>query len=284
MLKVTIVLISALALVLGKPELGFGSTKNLINRMFRNNPRIVGGTDAEEKEFPYQVSLQLKGLFGAGHYCGGSIIAPNVILTAGHCVTEVPLPPLTHVEVFAGIVSLSNHGANVQQSKVVASYVNPNYNGGVNPNDIALHVLETPLEFNDYVQPIALPQAGAEPTGDTILSGWGSTSNTQTPHYPDHLQKATLPIVDFKSCGDKLGASPLNEASNICTGPIDGELSACSGDSGGPLVQDVDGQRTIVGIVSWGEIPCGKGYPSVYTKVSNFIDFIQQVLDQSKKL
>lgn len=115
--------------MLGKPEFGFGSTKDLKNRLFKNNPRIVGGTNADVGEFPYQVSLQLKGLLGGGHFCGGSIIAPNVILTAGHCVTEVSIPPLTHVEVVAGIVSLSNPGANVQQSRVAKTYVQSNYPG-----------------------------------------------------------------------------------------------------------------------------------------------------------
>ena len=62
----------------------------------------MGGEDAKEGEFPYQVSLQLKGILGQGHYCGGSIIDEKTILTAGHCVTEVPdIPGFTHKEVKA---------------------------------------------------------------------------------------------------------------------------------------------------------------------------------------
>lgn len=66
-------------------------------------------------------------------------------------------------------------------------------------------------------------------------------------------------------------SKPLADYSNICTGPLSGDHSACNGDSGGPLVQDV----TVIGIVSWGMVPCAsKGYPAVFTEVSHFIDWI----------
>lgn len=67
------------------------------------------------------------------------------------------------------------------------------------------------------------------------------------------------------------GTSYPLSPNNICTGPLSGGLSACSGDSGGPLEQD----GTVIGIVSWGMTPCGsRGAPSVFTKVSAYIDWI----------
>ncbi|XP_024867114.1 thrombin-like enzyme bhalternin, partial [Temnothorax curvispinosus] len=72
------------------------------------------------------------------------------------------------------------------------------------------------------------------------------------------------------------GSSPVHET-NVCTGPLYDEISACSGDSGGPLVS-YNGQKPVLtGIVSWGIIPCGTpGAPSVYTRVSKFNDWIAQ--------
>lgn len=69
------------------------------------------------------------------------------------------------------------------------------------------------------------------------------------------------------------GPGPLNE-NNICTGPLSGGISPCSGDSGGPLSQN----GTLIGIVSWGLQICGlPGVPAVYTKVSSYLDFIQEI-------
>lgn len=125
------------------------------------------------------------------------------------------------------------------------------------------------------MQPIQLPSAGVVPTGDSLLSGWGSVSTTSTPSMPNTLQKATLPLLDLNVCANALiaifGTSSPLEATNVCTGPLTGSLSACSGDSGGPLAQN--GQ--LIGVVSWGVSPCGsEGAPSVYARVSNYIGWI----------
>lgn len=237
--------------------------------------RITGGEDAEAGEFPYQISLQW-GIFGMyQHVCGGSIIAPNWILTAGHCVTELPFDG--DMEILAGIDNLS-HTSGAQKIAVVERIVHPDYNGGVNPNDVALLRLASSLEYNDLVQAIELPASGEEPSGDVVLSGWGSTSTSNFPVMPNQLQKVDLPVLDHEGCAaaftELMGTSePLDEVSNVCTANPGDHKSACSGDSGGPLA----GNGKIVGIVSWGLVPCGsEGAPSVYTKVSSFVDWINE--------
>lgn len=136
--------------------------------------------------------------------------------------------------------------------------------------------MEAPLEFNEAVQPIKLPAVNEEPSGTVVLSGWGSVSTTNFPSYPDALQTVKLTALTYTECSNRLinimGSSrPLDKVSNVCTGgPKDNE-GACSGDSGGPLIQD----GVLVGVVSWGMVPCGHyDAPSVFTKVSSFIDFI----------
>ncbi|CAH1383051.1 unnamed protein product [Tenebrio molitor] len=246
--------------------------------LFHPRERIINGQDAADGQFPYQISYQW-GLLGFyQHVCGGSIISPTWILTAGHCVTEVPA--IGEYKIIAGITGLNENNADKQEINVIDKIVHPNFNGGVGPNDVALLRLATPLEFNDRVQPISLPAADSEPSGDTVLSGWGSISTSELPEMPNQLQTADLPLLSLDDCSAAIDAllepgeeNPLSEESNVCTGPLSGGTGACSGDSGGPLAQD----DTVIGIVSWGFTPCGsQGAPSVYTKVSNFIDFINE--------
>lgn len=148
---------------------------------------------------------------------------------------------------------------------------------GVNPNDIALLRLSSPLSWSNSVQPISLPSPGVVPTGNSILSGWGSVSTTNVASMPNTLQKATLPLLDLNTCANALvslfGTSNPLASTNVCTGPLSGGISACSGDSGGPLAQNGE----LIGIVSWGVTPCGTfGAPSVYVQTSSFIDWISR--------
>lgn len=270
-----ILLVATVALAQGeKYEIGLGSFTKGHPKI---DPRVVGGVAAAAGEFPYQVSLHLAGPLLSSHYCGGSIISESVVLTAGHCVTEVNIGLLQHVEILAGLISQSNPGNNVQTTRVERTIVNPDFAGGVNPNDLAIHIVSTPFKFNSFVAPIALPLNGSVPSGTVTLSGWGSTSHTQLPTMPDILQKVELPIVPYDECAASVEGqgTPLDETM-VCTGPLTGGYGACSGDSGGPLVSGTGANRTLVGVVSWGFIPCAQaGVPSVFTRTSAHLEFIQ---------
>ncbi|XP_069669069.1 trypsin-1-like [Periplaneta americana] len=239
-------------------------------KLGRATGRIVGGSNAAKGAFPYQISLQQVIFIFRQHICGGSIISPNWVVTAGHCVV------IGDLEVVAGEHSLNNNDGTEQTVAVAQAIVHPNYAGEVGPYDIAVLKLSSALVFNDYVQSIALPPAGSIPSGSAILTGWGSTSQTNNPSMPDILQTATLPIVEYDECVRTYGEDSPLDPTNVCTGPLSGGMSACSGDSGGPLaVKRSDGTFELIGIVSWGEIPCGQSNaPSVYTRVSAYIDWI----------
>lgn len=91
--------------------------------------------------------------------------------------------------------------------------------------------LESPIEFNEYVQKVTLPKQGNDVDGTTILAGWGSTSSSIiNPNMPTDLQRIDLPIVDLGECDRALtslvGSHPLANT-NICTGPLTGGISAC---------------------------------------------------------
>merc|ERR1712196_76725 len=98
--------------------------------------RIVGGTDASPREFPFQVSLQMS--WGGSHFCGGSLIAPNKVLTAAHCL------PVEFVSIGAQKISESGDGDEcVERIKVVSNAAHPQYNEITMENDIAILTLES---------------------------------------------------------------------------------------------------------------------------------------------
>ncbi|XP_018407063.1 PREDICTED: trypsin-1-like [Cyphomyrmex costatus] len=237
--------------------------------------RVVGGSPAPVGHYKHIVSLQHKG----SHFCGGSIITKDVVLTAGHCVNAIS--DLSDTTVVAGKYNLKTKESTEQTVKVSKTVVHPKYRGDVGPNDIALLKLASPLNLNNDVQAIALPRANSEPTGVAWLSGWGSTSTIIFPIMPSTLQHVQMQFLDHVACKKAMtkvlgSPSPVDET-NICTSPGKRPLSACSGDSGGPLISIDGGKPVIQGIVSWGVVPCGKpNAPSVYVKVSHFISWIEQ--------
>ncbi|XP_046988935.1 trypsin-1-like [Schistocerca americana] len=224
-------------------------------------------------EFPYQVSLQHVVLGLRYHNCGGSILSSTAILTAGHCAVS-----LGHYVAVAGDYDLSSNEGSEQEIRVSDQTVHPLYPGGVAANDIAVFTLQSSLSLGTYVQAISLPSAGSIPAGGStaVISGWGTTETAST---PDILQTVDVSIIDYETCSQNiddldLGTNPLTETM-VCTGPIYDGISVCSGDSGGPLAQNGE----LIGVVSWGVDPCGyPGAPSVFTRVSAHLDFINQNL------
>ncbi|XP_026462799.1 lectizyme-like [Ctenocephalides felis] len=233
-------------------------------------PRVVGGHTASEHQFPWQVSLQRN----KDHFCGGSVLNEKWVVTAAHCISGT-----FGFEAVAGKHDLSKSESTEQRSAFKRTIVHKSYSGGVGPYDIALIELATPFKLNSAVQAVKLPSRDEAHSGQVTLSGWGSTSTSNFPSYPNLLQTVDKPIVSYAECEKVLGgpgASPLHPL-NLCTGPLTGGVSACSGDSGGPLVQYNGNEATLLGVVSWGYIPCGsRDRPSVYTRVSGYLDWIKE--------
>ncbi|XP_055599336.1 trypsin-1-like [Uranotaenia lowii] len=241
--------------------------------------RVVGGVDALPHEFPSIVSIHRLLLTIRSHICGGSIVNSHTILTAAHCITESGNNP--RFEVVAGAHNILQNEASQQRRDVARWVVHPDYIGGVAQTDIAVMILASPVNFIPGVVAIAhLPGQNCHHPAEqpATLAGWGSTSGTQVPSMPAILQKVTKPIITWAECeraNGGPGMSPLGET-NVCTGPLTGGVSACSGDSGGPLYLS-DNQRTQIGIVSWGWVPCGSfDRPSVYVNTACYRNWIDQ--------
>ncbi|XP_072382811.1 trypsin-1-like [Diabrotica undecimpunctata] len=229
------------------------------------NYKIARGRDAVEGQFPYQVSIE--GLRDGSYrsFCGGSIISPNWIVTAGHCYLDNTNPD---VRIVAGIIKISETSEYMQVRTIAEYYVHEDYHGGPSPNDIMVMKVNKPFVFNDRVKPINLPKQNFETIGEALTSGWGVTDKEPE---PDNLQWQLTQISDGQTCLDQLGTL-FNETTNVCTENINPGEGTCSGDSGGPLAQD----STLIGVVSWGSPDCGSDTPSVFSKVSNYIDWIKK--------
>lgn len=226
------------------------------------SPRIIGGSAASTKSYPWVVEL-------VGASCGGALIAPKKVLTAGHCAGEA-------TAIVQGRDKSSGLGG--RKFTVTARAIAPHFqlissSPDLHFDDVAVLTLQeavtgvTPVKF-------ASPNSGGlyGPGNTGAVFGWGK-------HSGGHLTKATVPVVS-DSCSDgpyrnsKQNPTSMKQ-SLVCAG--DTRHDACDGDSGGPLL--INGE--LAGIVSGGGINGGcaqQGYPGTYSRVSNYSNWINQHL------
>ncbi|XP_055921672.1 lectizyme-like [Eupeodes corollae] len=229
---------------------------------------IINGHEAEPHSAPYIVSLKT-----SSHFCAGSIISENLVVTAAHCLENKKF------DVIAGLHNrLNQTGAAVRRALLSQSRKHALYSGGVGPYDIGLIKIDPPFKFNATVNKIQLPKAGSNHSGEGTLFGWGRVKRASL---PNNLQTVDTLIIGYSECKKDLPAGAPIHPTNICSNSNKNNttgISACNGDSGGPLVQYGKGGKTqLIGIVSWGYVPCGaKNQPSVYTHTSAHIDWINK--------
>ncbi|XP_073829429.1 lectizyme-like [Musca autumnalis] len=233
---------------------------------------IIKGEEAEPHSAPYIVSLSRTSKHS--HICGGSLINKNWVLTAAHCITNP-----VGMGIVAGLHKRTTFDEKTQSRVVDYGLVHEQYDGGVGPYDIAMLHVSQPFELNEWVKPVALPAYEEIHDGETHLYGWGQPKSYVLTA-ASTLQTVTTEIVEFNKCKATLPAdAPLHET-NVCSDSLQQSISACNGDSGGPLVKEfgTKGDAELIGIVSWGYIPCGLAQmPSIYTRVSAYIPWIQKV-------
>lgn len=246
--------------------------------------RIVGGEAASLADWGSFVLVRAQTGPNQTKTCGGTVIAREWVLTAGHCVQGKAAEDFTVLE---GIDSLSAEGHKIAVDRIV---LHDNFADGPPSNDVALlHLASRANAPSQPLMSLKLADAALRDGSESFLAGFGLTNRqpvlgAHTGAVSTRLLQASVPIVDRARCARILAELPMLPAgyaasvgeSTVCAGDITGDRDACNGDSGGPLTLNVKGRRVQAGIVSWGP-GCGlRNTVGVYTSVGYFEDWIRK--------
>ncbi|XP_037681946.1 serine protease 44-like [Choloepus didactylus] len=249
----------------------------------RRSTRIVGGAPAAEKKWPWQVSLQINDK----HLCGGSLIHHQWVLTAAHCIYGQ-----FEYTVKMGDIHVKHESDTAVVVPVRDIVVHKYYDSiGSISNDIALALLEFPVNYSSHIQPVCLPEKSFQLESDKEcwITGWGKKSESEEwKDAPQYLQEAKQNIMLYQKCNKVLQKQMSSSSTWVTKGTVCGYSDAgkdsCQGDSGGPLVCEYNNTWIQVGVVSWG-IGCGrKGFPGVYTEVGFYREWLIAQLSQASSL
>lgn len=234
-------------------------------------PRIVGGEPAAAGVWPWMVSLQDP---ASGHFCGGSLIASDLVVTAAHCVTDFfgdVVAPSSMTAVLGLQKLSSNTGERFSIAEIV---VHPNFNPFTLDSDIAVLVLDHASSATPIPYVRNADQSLFAPGQPATVIGWGQLDSNDF-SLPDELQQVTVPFVSNEVANDPAAYDGQVTDNMLAAGVPEGGIDSCYGDSGGPLmVRDAGGKYRLAGVVSWGN-DCGQpGYPGIYTRVANFAPWL----------
>uniref|UniRef100_A0A3B4Z288 trypsin n=1 Tax=Stegastes partitus TaxID=144197 RepID=A0A3B4Z288_9TELE len=224
--------------------------------------RIVGGGVVPPYSIKYQASLW----FANSHFCGGTLIRPQWVVSAAHCWRRMLKVVLSE----HSIVREEGYEQIFNVSLVIKHH---DYSYWTLDNDIMLIKLERPAIISALVEPISLPDLNSPPPRDFTLctvSGWGVTWAYGRRLSPE-LKSVDVEL--FSNCWNFYSFRVTRNM--ICAGSFLGGRDSCQGDSGGPLVCN----NKFEGIVSWGVSCAIPYYPGVYTKVRNYLSWINLVIE-----
>lgn len=241
-------------------------------------------------EFRYQHLVALG--YGSGdsfsQFCGATLYNTEYVITAAHCVSDDSASSLS-VQVHRHDLDASVASEGAVTMGVETIYIHPNYNDNTVDNDIAVLKLSSAVDdisvFGSAYNTVELDDGSYTIDGQTLtVAGWGHTSSGGSSSGVAH--EVNVPYVSYEDCtgaDSDYSASSVTEDVMICAGDLsNGGIDSCQGDSGGPLFEYCDdGSVVLVGIVSWGYGCADEGAPGVYTRVSAFVDFVEDAMNDS---
>ncbi|CAL8357729.1 unnamed protein product [Boreogadus saida] len=254
----------------------------------RRRRRIVGGDKSLRGDWPWQVSLWLKSLSKGNHpLCGATLINSCWVVTAAHCFKRFGRDPARYMLRLGDYhtVEQDDFERSLTPERIV---IHRKYLSQGWEYDIALLRLKGVeggcVASNPHTGPVCLPAPGpklsAKRPAACVITGWGITDS----EYSRTLLQAWVPLLPSWKCKKRYGDRFTSRM--ICAGSVSEHrrVDSCQGDSGGPLVcQGEGGQWVLTGVISWGH-GCGHpSYPGVYTRVSRFLRWIDQVTGKPSK-
>ncbi|NXC59602.1 HGFA factor, partial [Aleadryas rufinucha] len=241
--------------------------------------RIVGGSSSLPGSHPWTAAIYI-----GDSFCGGSLVQTCWVVSAAHCFANSPLKSTIRVVLGQQIF---NKTTDVTQTFEIEKYIlHPQYSV-FNPteHDIALIKLKKNGQRcavkSQFVQPICLPESNTV-FPDQLkcqISGWGH-KHENISGYSDVLQETLVPLIPEEKCrSPEIYGTELTE-NMFCAGYFDSKSDACQvmlgGDSGGPLACEENDISYLYGIISWGD-GCGRvNKPGVYTRVTNYVKWINE--------
>jgi len=243
-----------------------------------NIARIIGGMVVENADrYPYMASILNSRVDGNGsirvwHVCGGTLIAPDVVLGAAHCsgvTSDFVQLGKKHVVSSNDV----NDEDEVETFRITAQRVHPNWDRRYFLNDMVLYKLDSKSRKPTVrlTQQSRRDEDYMQGNKDYTILGWGKTDTKGNPSL--FLREADVQYLSFEECtSSKYGyGEVINGDSMMC---MKGDKKdACQGDSGGPLIQKSDDNPdsyiydTQVGVISWGVDCAHERYPGIYAKL-----------------
>lgn len=253
-LAVTILATGSLRLGVGASPANAGPTHALPART------VVGGTEADIAAFPWLAAIGVPALplRPSGQFCAGALIAPDQVLTAGHCAVFATAAPSMLSVTFGRADLTHTTGTTVAVREV---HLDPAFGPTLFRDtmgfhdDTALLVLSSPVSL----PPVRLGTlASTTPApGTATVVGWGATSEDDLTN--SRLRSATVPLVPDAACSGAYG-SAFDATVEFCAGDTTADTGLF--DSGGPVLAD----GRLIGVTSWAEGTAAPGFPGIYAR------------------
>ncbi len=248
-----------------------------------SNPKatgsVIGGHNATIAQYPSLAFIE--GVQAtAGYACTGTVVAPRVVLTAGHCVEDIESSSIvepTEIAVATGVSNLTKiPPQNISEVVQVLAY--PNFDPTKLQGDAGLLILAAPVAAPPIALATAADAALYEPGQELTIAGWG-IDDRQTGHAPNQLQAAQVPVEEAARCkrGTKRFYPFFDPSRQVCALDTPGfKITTCHGDSGGPAIATrADGTPVEVGVTSLGDGTCNPSSPGVFTRVDQISTWVQ---------
>jgi secreted trypsin-like serine protease len=274
------VLVAALALLI---SLVVVAAANATPQSRAANPKatgsVIGGHNANISQYPslaYIEGVQAT----AGYACTGTVVAPRVILTAGHCVEDIESSSIvepSRIGVATGVSNLTKiPQANISEVVQVLAY--PNFDPTKLQGDAGLLILAAPVAAPPIAMATSADAALYEPGTELTIAGWG-IDDRNTGHAPNQLQAAQVPVEEAARCkrGTKRFYPFFDPSRQVCALDIPSfKITTCHGDSGGPAIATrADGTPVEIGVTSLGDGSCNPSSPGVFTRVDQISTWVQ---------